>query len=222
MARHVLLNTTVAKGRKYRAGTVIDDAQDQGAKAALEGGGGRFVTLPDPAIEEAATIAQQRRLSGAGSVELDAIMLAAAVTRPRAHGEMYMGTPAATTPALKETYLKALGTTLAGDLYLFDMPTDNRLRYLGGETARFGIDAIISMSGAANDNLRFVIAKNGSDLIKTVQRRKVGAGGDEGNASCGGVVELATGEYVELWVANWTDVDPFTVDELNMTAVRVR
>ncbi|MGB5463396.1 MAG: hypothetical protein WBM92_08535, partial [Aureibaculum sp.] len=59
-------------------------------------------------------------------------------------------------------------------------------------------------------------AKNGAVLNSTRIQRKIGTGADIGAASISGTVELATGDYIELWLANDLASRNATIENLNL------
>lgn len=79
MAQFFLLNTTRSKGtsgpKTFVAGAQIDSTKMD--TSVITGAGGLLVAVGDANVAAAAAIAQTRKLQGAQTTELDAIMLAA-------------------------------------------------------------------------------------------------------------------------------------------------
>lgn len=71
----------------------------------------------------------------------------------RAYGSMYVSTSAPTTIVTPGTFAKAAGTTTELTLNDFDMPASNRLRYTGSGTLLCVVEATVSMTAGANNQL---------------------------------------------------------------------
>lgn len=134
------------------------------------------------------------------------------------NGEIYFSTPAATTIATAGTFVKAAGTTtLLSGSSDFTMPSNNRLTYGGTVTKKFRVTVALSMTlGAANEVLALRLAKNGTTIAATEIDRKTGASGDIGAAALTHLVELATNDYVEIWITNKSTTASPTIDLGNM------
>ena len=126
-----------------------------------------------------------------------------------AFGGYYFSTPAATTLAAA-TPAKAAGTTTAGQLDGFTH-SDNRLTYGAGEpTQWFQVLGTISSSkaGGGATTGEFFIAKNDSVIVNSRILRNLPNTSDVGALAVGANVQLAAGDYVEIWVetANGDDL----------------
>ena len=139
------------------------------------------------------------------------------------HAGMYVSTAVETVIAGASTPAKALGTTTIGSVIQdFDMPANNRLRYLGHQTSHFWVTVALSMTSASNIQvLSLTIAKGGTPDASTTIERKVGTGSDIGAAAINGMFELAEGDYLELWVANETTGGNITVEFMNFQIAEV-
>ena len=139
------------------------------------------------------------------------------------HAGMYISSAVETVIAGASTPAKALGTTILGAVAQdFDMPANNRLRYIGSQTSHFWVTVALSMTSASNIQvLSLTIAKNGTVDASTTIERKVGTGSDIGAAAVNGMFELAEDEYVELWVANETTGGNITVENMNFQIAEV-
>lgn len=140
--------------------------------------------------------------------------LAASGSADAAYGSLYISASAPTSIGFTQTWTKAAGTTTTDLLSNFDANSvNNRLRYLGNETAVFHVDVSFSMTAAvANKVFRFGIAKNDAILTQSIVARKISTNTDVGAASVHALLSMATNDYVELFVANWTDDSNLTVD----------
>ena len=76
--------------------------------------------------------------------------------------------------------------------------TADRLVVGIGGAGLYHIEASVSWSGSASSEVDAVIHLNGSPRNDLRLRRKLGVGGDVGNAGLGTTIELAEGDYVDL------------------------
>ncbi|OIQ21271.1 cell wall anchor protein [Lacinutrix sp. MedPE-SW] len=102
--------------------------------------------------------------------------------------------------------VKISGNTSTNNLFRFSEDGENRLVYEGKRTRYFTVTASISFRGVANnDVLLFYVAKgnNGdtvaSPLLETATAREIGGNFDIGAVAVVGTVELAPGDFVEMW-----------------------
>lgn len=123
--------------------------------------------------------------------------------RPRAYAEMYID------DADPDTITFAGGGTTpaegtdwtAGDLINFTY-SGGRLTYTGTETAKFLVNTSISFSFSEGSvNVEGWVYKDGGEITGSEFHRKIGTGGDIGNAGSVCIVELATNAYIELFFA---------------------
>ena len=135
-----------------------------------------------------------------------------------AGGNIYLSTPTTTSISGSDDPTKISGTTATANLFRFTSAVDNQMVYAGTKTRTFQIFAAISMTSPANNKIyQFHIAKNGSIVPGTAQSRKIASGSDVGALSISGVVELSTGDYVEVWVENISDGSNITIESMNLT-----
>jgi len=137
-------------------------------------------------------------------------------TENLSYGAMHITSTAATT-TVANTPVKAAGTTTGGLLDGFTHIASNRLRYDRTTTRVFGISIYLSMSSSGATQSKIFIYKNGILVPGTTIRRKISTGGDIGALPTGGVVSLATNDYIELWVET-DDGDDLTVEEMHFRA----
>ena len=137
-------------------------------------------------------------------------------------GSCYISTPAETTIAGADTPIKAAGTTTALQSNNFTHSGSNRLTYTGTTTLYFNVQALISATKAAGSasDVRFAIAKNGSVVTGMSVSRNVSSTA-EGAMACGGIIQMETDDYVEIWVENLDNADNMTVQEGTLTAFTV-
>ena len=131
------------------------------------------------------------------------------------HGNMWWSTAVETVVSVADTPVKALGTTTfrADVAQDFDMPANNRLRYLGRQVSHFLVTVALSMTSASNiQTLGLYLAKNDTVIPSTEIKRKVGTGSDIGAVSVVTLIEMGQNDYVELWVANELTTGNVTIE----------
>jgi hypothetical protein len=131
-------------------------------------------------------------------------------------GAMYISATAVTTIITSNTPVKVSGTTLAVRLFRVDGGANNRLKYTGTKTRLFSITGSISVSSTLNNTLGFYIFKNGAMLTSTKSLVRVTSTGESFTAAISGTVELATDDYIELWVENKSSIANCTVEAMNI------
>lgn len=131
------------------------------------------------------------------------------------YGTMSRLVAAPTTISTPGTYVKAAGTTQLDTANLFDMPADNRLRYIGTAQRHFHVVVSVSFTVIGNnDVVGLKVAKNGAVIDNSIQRRKVGTGTDIGSTAIHADVAMSQNDYLELFVTNETAAENIQVDEL--------
>ncbi|SFI99263.1 hypothetical protein [Olleya namhaensis] len=93
-------------------------------------------------------------------------------------------------------------TTTAVNLLRMSSPQNNRLTYLGKKTRTFQINATVSARGltSVGNFYAFYIKKNGTNtLVETNTVMRVNDLLDVTSNAISGTVELAPGDYIEIW-----------------------
>lgn len=135
-----------------------------------------------------------------------------------ASGSCYITTPILTSIVTVNTPIKVAGITASADLHRVSAPTDNRLTYNGVKTRAFQFVCSLSMTSPANNKVvNFYLAKNGVVLPVSKQVTKIATGTDARGLSLSGVVILAPGDYIEVWVENTTDSADIMLESLNLS-----
>jgi hypothetical protein len=141
------------------------------------------------------------------------------------YAALYVSAAVESSIGVAGTFVKAAGTTtLVTDpaAVNWSMPANNRLRYDGTADRVVQVVCSISMqAAAANVDLSWRLAKNGTTIAATEITRKVSTGGDNGAAAVSGLVEVTNGDYVELWIANETSTANATVTKMYMSVMDV-
>jgi hypothetical protein len=137
-----------------------------------------------------------------------------------AYGECYISSLAATTITTTGVFVKVAGSTTAGSLSNFTQPVSNRLTYTGTATRKFLVNASLSFHGTNGNDYKFAFYKNGSSILSSsiISTTATGAG-SLAHVSCQCFIELATNEFIEMFVANADAANSATVDFMNMTTV---
>ena len=140
-----------------------------------------------------------------------------------AYGECYISSVTATTIGTTGDFVKVAGTTTAGtSLSNFTHPASNRLTYTGTATRKFLITTALSFHGSATNDYKFAFHKNASSLLSASIISTTGAGtGDLAHVSCQTIVELATNDFIEVFVTNADAPNNATIDFMNMVAVAI-
>lgn len=151
------------------------------------------------------------------------------VSTAPAYGSCHWTTAAATTISAQSTkaaiidgnnYVKAAGTTTVGALVKeFDMPASNRLRYTGAPTLLALVVATVSLTAAtANDNLGVKIALNGTVQDASFVPLSNVHNSNVSTVAVACLVQLATNDYVEVFLANETAGRNATIQAGRITA----
>ena len=113
---------------------------------------------------------------------------------------------------------KILGTTTASAVNQKFNHTDNRLTYTGGITRSFRVTASSSAQAITTNNTTILIraAKNGVTIAESESQATTSGTARNENFYSQAIVELATNDYLELWIANATNANNLLVTELNM------
>lgn len=139
----------------------------------------------------------------AAMLRQDPALLSRLLRQKSPHGTMYRNVAAATTVTTAGEYYKAAGTTTAGALHKFSMPSDGRLQYDGVETIHAHIAVTISFTTSGiNDVIGYKLYKTGSALNDTVIRALIGTGSDIQSTAIHGDAMMNTGDYLEVYCTN--------------------
>jgi len=127
------------------------------------------------------------------------------------------GNATATVITTTGVYVKIAGVTTAGPYVQRFTLTNNRATYTGALTGFFSASAIGSISAQANREIAFRIAVNGVTLLATQMSTNTEGVGRSAPLTVQGVLQLAIGDFVEVFVANLTDTTSVTIRDLNVT-----
>ena len=110
------------------------------------------------------------------------------------------GTAATNLDPANTPVLLAGTTDLDAQSSKFSQTSDNVCQYDGNISKLFNVSANVSFIGTAGDDISFFIAKNGSVISTTRSKMQISATGAEMNLSVQGVVTLAQGDDVSIFV----------------------
>lgn len=120
----------------------------------------------------------------------------------------------ATTISTSGTPVKAAGTTTASSVNQKFTHTSNRLTYSGALTRAFSVEVCGSATSGNGKQIGFYVAKNGSVINESEIYVTTNSGSRAEGVACQTIVELATNDYIEIFVENATDTTNITVTEL--------
>jgi hypothetical protein len=139
-----------------------------------------------------------------------------------AYGECYISSGATTTIASIGVFVKVAGTTTAATLSNFTHPASNRLTYTGTTTRKFLITAALSFHGTSSNDYKFALYENGTIQLTSSVISTTGTGaGSLSHVSCRTIVDLATNDFIEVFVTNAGATNNASVDFMNVVAVAV-
>lgn len=131
-------------------------------------------------------------------------------------GQMYFSSNAsATSVAQANTFYKITGTTAAGSINQKFSHSSNRLTYTGAITRAFKVTGIASVVANSGNRVSLRVGKDGTTLAESDSKATISATNRFENLACHAIVELATNNYIELFVAN-DSVQNVTVEDLNV------
>lgn len=123
----------------------------------------------------------------------------------------------ATTVGASSTDYKVSGTTTLESIsQKFTMPTDNRLTYGGAITRDFRVLVTAALESSNNNVLGIYIAKNGTVLTNSSNFSTTSGTGKADNNISQTVVELATNDYLEVFISNETGANNITATYMSM------
>lgn len=98
--------------------------------------------------------------------------------------------------------------------------SNNRLTYTGIRPILLSVDASYTVDAVGN-NKQFstYIAKNGTISSASRSIIRVATGTDNRSGTCLDLLNLNTGDYIELWIANDTDTTGATVLDMTLRAI---
>lgn len=134
-------------------------------------------------------------------------------------GQMYYSNNAVENPiATTGVFEKIEGITTAGSINQKFSHTNNRLTYTGGLARSFKITAFISAQAIQTNATTILvrIAKNGTTIAESEAQATTSATGRNESLPSQSIVEMTTGDFIEIFIANATNANNLLVTELNV------
>lgn len=125
------------------------------------------------------------------------------------------GNATATTIGATGTPVKISGTTTSQSITQKFTNTNNRATYNGGIVRAFKVTSVISALSGNNNQIGLYIAKNGTVLEETEIYATTSGSGRAESIKVQGILQLATNDYIELFVENNTATNDITVQDLS-------
>jgi hypothetical protein len=136
--------------------------------------------------------------------------------------QYYMSSNATITDIVtQDVFVKVAGTTLAGDYVERFSLTDNRATYDGAISGFYKVSALLTLTSGNNNVVRCRISKNGNTYQASESRTTTNGSGRSENVVVSGILELITGDYIEIFVANNTATTDITVSDMNVIIERL-
>lgn len=137
------------------------------------------------------------------------------------YGGIFTLTPAETVISTPGVYVKGACVTQINNVRNFDMPADNRLRYIGLIPYHIHIACSISMTAAGN-NLKASFklfhwddsVSSGAVIDGSQVNRFIATGADEGSTALHWDLIMEINDYLEMHIANLTNTDNITLENL--------
>ena len=147
------------------------------------------------------------------------------IDTPCAHGELTLSGVASAAIAVAGTYYVANsgGTTTLTSGDGFDTSASGRLRYIGTKTIMAHCGATVSFTyNSTSQVIRVRAALNGTTIAASEVALKYGTSGDEVSTALHFMTELATNDYLELFVTDDLGTSKVvTIDKANIFAIAV-
>lgn len=129
-------------------------------------------------------------------------------------GMLWMnGNNTATTISAQSTFYKISGTTTANSANKNFSHSDNKLTYTGTPTKMFLVTVTATLTGTSGNLAAVRIAKNGSTIGSTHFATSL-----NGIVATQGYFQLATNDYIEVFVSNSSGTNSITAINLNVIA----
>lgn len=165
-------------------------------------------------------------LSGLGTTSNKTLFIkCVGIANTAVSGQMYMNANAtATTVAATNTFYKAAGTTIASSENQKFTHSSNRLTCDAAVKRRYLVQCTLSFSAGNNNVCKFGFYYSGSASVRTesIATNTANSGGLAENVSFFDIVEMSSGEYIELHVNNTSSVTNITVTEMNLMMTEIQ
>lgn len=131
--------------------------------------------------------------------------------------------PVATIIGVAGTYVKVAGTTVAGLLTNFTMPTNNRLTCTNTTPNKFyKLDVSASFTTTANNQtIAIQLAKNGVLISATIIESRADNTSTPLGMSTSDLVQLSNTDYIEVFVTNITNANNITASRMTINIIEI-
>lgn len=168
-----------------------------------------------PASNDLITVTDTSDSNNTKNVTVDSL---SAIVYSGAYSEIYDSTSGEVTTILAANtfYLLNTGTT-QGERNDALLTTNGAGRITNtGDSRTFSVTYSVSASAANNNNLMFRIYRSGSAIAYSESDTICGSGNKASSVSNTVILTLATGQYVEIYVANLSATTSVTLEHLNL------
>jgi hypothetical protein len=129
------------------------------------------------------------------------------------------GNSTSTTITTQGAYVQAAGTTTAGALNQRFSHTSGRLTYESALAETFRVSAIVSLTSGNNRVIAIRAYKNGALIDSRVSKSTTSGNGRAENVTYSVTTQLEQDDYIEVFVANTSNADDVTIEDLSVTVV---
>jgi hypothetical protein len=143
---------------------------------------------------------------------LDELATAVAPRIPTVKSSIFIEDNATATEVTQNVAAKVAGTFLAGPMCMACSYNGNRITYIGARPTRVMANASVDVDSGSN-NQTFMVELRRNGLPVDGARVRVRRFNAIANGSIAAMIDLTTGDFVELWITNTTSgADPTVVD----------
>jgi hypothetical protein len=128
---------------------------------------------------------------------------------PTVKSSIFIEDNATATEVTQNVAAKVAGTFLAGPACQACTYNGNRITYNGARATRVMAVASFDVNGPNNQTYLLELRKNGNTINGA--RTKVRSGVDIGSGALTAMIDLVTGDFIELWITNTTSSENPTV-----------
>ena len=141
---------------------------------------------------------------------------------PRNYGELHITATATTVIAVAGTYVKMAGTTTLDSALNFSASGNNRLVCNSLVTSNYFLSLSVSMqTTSSNQTLAMRIYKNGVAETSSTMTTRAETANTPCLLSLNQIINLATNDYIEIWVTNITASNNITAINATLTLLEI-
>lgn len=141
---------------------------------------------------------------------------------PRNYGELHITATATTVIAVAGTYVKMAGTTTLDSALNFSASGNNRLVCNSLVTSNYFLSLSVSMqTTSSNQTLAIRVYKNGVAETSSTMTTRAETANTPCLLSLNQIINLATNDYIEIWVTNITNNNNITAINATLTLLEI-